>query len=40
MAPTQAERDAILQAWTAWFGKLGGNLVDSGNPFSGKARIV
>ncbi len=37
---TQAERDAVLQAWTAWFGKLGSNLVDPGNPFSGKAKSI
>ena len=24
---SQAERDAILQGWTAWFGKLGSALV-------------
>ncbi len=40
MAPTQAERDAILQAWTAWFSKLGSSLIDAGNPFSGKAKSI
>ncbi len=37
---TQAERDAVLKAWTAWFGKLGSNLVDPGNPFSGKVKSI
>jgi hypothetical protein len=37
---TQAEREEILQAWNAWFGKIGSNLVDGGNPFSGKAKTI
>jgi hypothetical protein len=26
--------------WGAWFGSLGGNLVDAGNPFAGGAQAV
>lgn len=27
------EQDKIMAAWGAWFGKLGDQLVDGGNPF-------
>lgn len=40
MGETQAERDAIMQAWGAWFGGLGSNLVDGGNPFSGAVKSI
>src|SRR5579872_1608378 len=31
---TDAERGKIMEAWGAWFGKLGDRVVDHGNPFS------
>lgn len=34
MPETQAEGARIMQAWTDWFGTLGGSLVDGGNPAS------
>ncbi len=34
MPETDAEQKAVMQAWTDWFGKLGGALVDGGNPVS------
>ena len=40
MAPTPAEQQAILQAWTTWFGKLGSAVVDGGNPFAPAAKHV
>ena len=40
MAPSEAEQAAIMQAWGAWFGRLGNALVDGGNPFSGKAKTI
>jgi hypothetical protein len=40
MAETEAERQAILQAWNAWFGKLGSALVDGGNPFTGNIKTI
>lgn len=40
MAPTEAERAAVLQAWNVWFGGLGADLVDGGNPFTGAAKRV
>ena len=29
-----AEQAAVMDAWTAWFGKLGPALKDAGNPTS------
>ena len=40
MAETESERAAIMQAWGAWFGKLGPALVDGGNPFAAGAKTV
>ena len=34
MPETKEEQAAVMQAWTAWFGKLGDALVDGGNPTS------
>jgi len=33
MAQTDAEREAAMAAWGAWFGGLGEAIVDPGNPF-------
>ncbi len=30
---TEAERAAVMTAWTNWFGGLGSAIVDPGNPF-------
>ena len=30
---TEEEGAAVMAAWMAWFGKLGGAVVDAGNPF-------
>jgi hypothetical protein len=35
-----AERDKAMQAWGAWFGKLGDKIVDMGNPFSEHSKNV
>jgi hypothetical protein len=40
MPETQAEQAAVMQAWTAWFNKLGSALVDGGNPTTGKAKTI
>jgi hypothetical protein len=40
MAPSEAERAAIMQAWGAWFGGLGSALVDGGNPFTPAAKSI
>ena len=39
MAETDAEREALMAAWGAWFGKLGGAIVDPGNPFAASASV-
>ena len=33
MATTDADREAAMAAWGAWFGKIGGAIVEPGNPF-------
>jgi hypothetical protein len=39
MADTDEEREAAMQAWGAWFGKLGSAIVDPGNPFAGSTSV-
>jgi hypothetical protein len=39
MAATPAEQEASMAQWTAWFGALGGAVVDMGAP-TGAARTV
>jgi len=40
MGQSSADQQKILQAWGAWFGKLGKSLVDGGNPFSDKVKRI
>jgi hypothetical protein len=40
MAETDAERDAQMAAWGAWFGRLGDAVVDGGNPFAQSASVT
>jgi hypothetical protein len=40
MPETPAEQEAVIQAWTAWFGKLGDAVKDGGNPFTGGATSI
>ena len=35
---TPAEREKGMQAWGGWFGKLGDQIVDAGNPFGEHAK--
>src|SRR5256885_14722158 len=35
---TPAEREKVMQAWGGWFGKLGDQIVDAGNPFGEHAK--
>jgi len=37
---TDAERKKVMDAWGAWFGKLGPAVVDAGNPISPKAKSI
>jgi hypothetical protein len=39
MAETDEEREAAMQAWGAWFGRLGQAVVDAGNPFSSSKAV-
>jgi hypothetical protein len=39
MANTDEERQAVMAAWGAWFGELGGAIVDPGNPFAGSTSV-
>jgi hypothetical protein len=40
MPETEAEQAAVLQAWMAWYGKLGSAVVDGGNPFTPMAKSI
>ena len=40
MSASEAEQKKILQAWEAWYGKLGSAVVDAGNPFTAKAKSL
>jgi len=40
MPESEAEQAAVMQAWGAWFGRLGSALVDGGNPTTGKAKTI
>jgi hypothetical protein len=35
-----AEREASMQAWGAWFGQIGSSVVDAGNPFAGSSTVA
>lgn len=34
MAETEAEQAAVMAKWEAWYGELGGSILDGGNPFA------
>jgi hypothetical protein len=40
MPESEAERAAVMQAWTNWFGQLGSALVDPGNPTTGQVKTI
>lgn len=40
MPQSDAERGVVLQAWGAWYGRLGDAVVDGGNPFTLSAKSV
>ena len=39
MAETEAEQQAVLEAWGRWYGELG-QAVDGGNPFGPSASVA
>ncbi len=40
MPETEEEQAKVMDAWTSWFGQLGGALKDGGNPFTPESRTV
>jgi hypothetical protein len=40
MPESPAEQETVMQAWGVWYGKIGSNLVDGGNPFTPKAKSI
>jgi hypothetical protein len=40
MPESKAEQEATVQAWTAWYTKLGNAVVDGGNPFTPMAKHI
>src|SRR5713226_4839665 len=40
MPESEAEQAEVMQAWGAWFGRLGSALVDGGNPFTPSAKRI
>ncbi len=40
MPESEAEQAAVMQAWMAWYGKLGDAVVDEGNPFTPVAKSI
>lgn len=40
MPETDAERAKVMEAWGAWMGGLGANLVDGGNPVGATKTIA
>ena len=36
---SEQEQAEVMAAWGAWYGKMGANVVDGGNPFSGSKHI-
>jgi hypothetical protein len=40
MPESEAEQKAVIDDWTAWYNKLGGAVVDPGNPFTPMAKNI
>ena len=40
MPENEAEQQAVVKEWEAWYGKIGSALVDGGDPFSPKAQTI
>jgi hypothetical protein len=40
MPASEAEQAAVLQAWGAWYERLGSAIVDGGNPFTPQAKSI
>ncbi len=40
MAGTPEAQEQAMQAWGAWFAKLGGSVADMGNPFASSVTVA
>ena len=40
MPETEAEQQAVMAAWGAWYGELAAAVVDGGNPFGPSASVA
>jgi hypothetical protein len=40
MPESEAEQKAVMQDWEAWYEKVGGAVVDAGNPFTPAAKTI
>jgi len=40
MADDPAEQEKVMQAWMGWFGTLGSDVVDMGNPFGASSTVT
>ena len=40
MPETEAEQNAVMAAWGAWYGALGQAVVDGGNPFGPSTSVA
>lgn len=40
MPESEADQAAIMQAWGNWYAKVGGDVVDGGNPFSNAKHVT
>jgi hypothetical protein len=40
MPETEGERAKVLDAWTAWMGRVGSALKDAGNPFTPEPKTI
>ena len=39
MPESEEEQKSVMDAWGAWFGRLGDSVVDMGNPFGAQAAV-
>jgi len=40
MPETEEEQAQVMKAWTDWYGNIGSDLKDGGNPFAPRAKTV
>jgi hypothetical protein len=40
MPESETEQKAVMKEWDTWFSKLGGAVVDGGNPFTSQAKTI